>query len=52
VAVDGGAVHAELDGTPRSVAIGVLVSAGVAVEQAGPRRRLEDVFLQLVGDDS
>ena len=52
VAVDGSAVHAELDGTPRSVAIGVLVSAGVAVEQAGPRRRLEDVFLQLVGDDS
>jgi ABC-2 type transport system ATP-binding protein len=52
VSVDGGAVHAELDGTPRSVAIGVLVSAGVAVEQAGPRRRLEDVFLQLVGEDS
>jgi ABC-2 type transport system ATP-binding protein len=52
VAVDGSSVHAELDGTPRSVAIGVLISAGVAVEQAGPRRRLEDVFLELVGDKS
>jgi ABC-2 type transport system ATP-binding protein len=34
------------------VAIGVLISAGIAVEQAGPRRRLEDVFLELVGDKS
>jgi hypothetical protein len=28
-----------------------LVTAGVAVESAGPRRRLEDVFLRLVGEE-
>ncbi|EWC60499.1 Methionine ABC transporter ATP-binding protein [Actinokineospora spheciospongiae] len=46
-------VHADLaDGVPRSTALGALVRAGVAVEQAGPRRRLEDAFLQLVGEES
>ncbi|EID55791.1 alpha/beta fold hydrolase [Saccharomonospora xinjiangensis] len=47
---DDDAVHADLDGLPRSEAVAALVRAGVAVEQAGPRRRLEDVFLQLVGE--
>ena len=28
-----------------------LVTAGVEVRSAGPRRRLEDAFLQLVGED-
>jgi ABC-2 type transport system ATP-binding protein len=28
-----------------------LVAAGVDVRAAGPRRRLEDAFLQLVGED-
>jgi ABC-2 type transport system ATP-binding protein len=51
VTVDGPLVHADLDGMPRSQALKVLVNAGVAVEQAGPRRRLEDAFLQLVGED-
>nr|WP_208406536.1 alpha/beta fold hydrolase [Amycolatopsis granulosa] len=51
VDVDGNLVHADLDGMPRADAVAVLVHAGVAVEQAGPRRRLEDVFLQLVGED-
>ena len=37
---------------PRAEAVAALVRAGVSVEQAGPRRRLEDAFLQLVGDDS
>ncbi len=50
VTIDGNAVHADLDGLPRSQALGALVAAGVAVEQAGPRRRLEDAFLQLVGE--
>ncbi|NIH81125.1 alpha/beta fold hydrolase [Amycolatopsis viridis] len=51
VDVDGDLVHADLDGMPRADAVAMLVRAGVAVEQAGPRRRLEDVFLQLVGED-
>jgi len=51
VRVDGGAVHAELNGTPRAEAIRALVAAGVNVTSAGPRRRLEDAFLQLVGED-
>ncbi|MGH3864074.1 alpha/beta fold hydrolase [Actinokineospora sp.] len=52
VTVEGSLVHADLDGLPRSKALSVLVKAGVAVEQAGPRRRLEDVFLELVGEGS
>ncbi|GAB3903664.1 alpha/beta fold hydrolase [Kibdelosporangium lantanae] len=51
VEVDGTQVHANLDGTPRADALRALVDAGVAVEQAGPRRRLEDAFLELVGSD-
>ncbi|GLW94170.1 alpha/beta fold hydrolase [Actinokineospora globicatena] len=52
VVVEGSLVHADLDGLPRSAALAALVTAGVAVEQAGPRRRLEDAFLQLVGEES
>ncbi len=52
VVVDGALVHADLDGLPRAEALARLVRAGVAVEQAGPRRRLEDAFLQLVGEES
>ncbi|WP_103350018.1 alpha/beta fold hydrolase [Amycolatopsis sp. CA-128772] len=52
VDVEGDLVHADLDGLPRAEAVAVLVRAGVAVEQAGPRRRLEDAFLQLVGEES
>jgi ABC-2 type transport system ATP-binding protein len=44
-------VHAELNGTPRAEAVRALVAAGVEVAAAGPRRRLEDAFLQLVGED-
>ncbi|MBO0875713.1 MAG: ABC transporter ATP-binding protein, partial [Pseudonocardia sp.] len=52
VEVDAQAVHADLDGMPRADAVGRLVRAGVAVSSAGPRRRLEDAFLQLVGEDT
>ncbi|MGH3469786.1 MAG: ABC transporter ATP-binding protein, partial [Thermocrispum sp.] len=52
VQTNGRTVHANLDGLARSDAVAALVSAGVAVEQAGPRRRLEDAFLQLVGEES
>jgi ABC-2 type transport system ATP-binding protein len=48
--IDGG-VHVELNGTPRAEAVRALVTAGVEVTAAGPRRRLEDAFLQLVGED-
>jgi ABC-2 type transport system ATP-binding protein len=51
VEVEGAAVHAELNGTPRASAVRALVGAGVEVQSAGPRRRLEDAFLQLVGED-
>jgi ABC-2 type transport system ATP-binding protein len=51
VEVADGAVHAELNGTPRADAVRALVTAGVEVAAAGPRRRLEDAFLQLVGED-
>ncbi|HJQ45434.1 MAG TPA: alpha/beta fold hydrolase [Amycolatopsis sp.] len=51
VDVEGDLVHADLDGLPRAEAVAALVRSGVAVEQAGPRRRLEDAFLRLVGDE-
>jgi ABC-2 type transport system ATP-binding protein len=52
VEIEGNQVHADLDGLPRAEALARLVGAGVAVEQAGPRRRLEDAFLALVGESS
>ncbi|MFD9704072.1 alpha/beta fold hydrolase [Lentzea sp. NPDC059081] len=47
---DEDAVHASMNGVPRAAALTALVAAGVAVDQAGPRRRLEDAFLELVGE--
>lgn len=44
-------VHADLGTTPRSRAVAALVAAGIAVEHAGARRRLEDAFLRLVGEE-
>jgi ABC-2 type transport system ATP-binding protein len=52
IQVDGASVHADLNGTPRADVVRRLVSAGIAVESAGPRRRLEDAFLRLVGEES
>jgi ABC-2 type transport system ATP-binding protein len=52
VEVEGELVHADLDGMPRAEAVATLVRAGVGVETAGPRRRLEDAFLQLVGEEA
>jgi ABC-2 type transport system ATP-binding protein len=51
VRVEGGSVHADLNGTPRADAVRALVTAGLDVTAAGPRRHLEDAFLQLVGED-
>ncbi|WP_153033812.1 alpha/beta fold hydrolase [Amycolatopsis sp. YIM 10] len=52
VDIEGKLVHADLAGMARADAVAVLVKAGIAVEQAGPRRRLEDAFLQLVGEEA
>ena len=49
--VDGDAVHAELNGTPGRRRCARWSTRGVEVRSAGPRRRLEDAFLQLVGED-
>ncbi|MEJ8278047.1 alpha/beta fold hydrolase [Pseudonocardia spirodelae] len=46
-----GVVHAHLDGTARAAAVAALVGDGVAVSAAGPRGRLEDAFLELVGPE-
>jgi ABC-2 type transport system ATP-binding protein len=43
---------ADLDGTGRAPALQALVTAGIAVDAFTPRRRLEDAFLALVGEDS
>ncbi len=44
-------VHAQLDGTPRAVAVSALVGAGIGVEGVAARHQLEEAFLQLVGKD-
>nr|WP_255426502.1 ATP-binding cassette domain-containing protein [Pseudonocardia sp. C8] len=46
-----GVVHAHLNGTARADAVAALVGSGVAVSAAGPRGRLEDAFLDLVGPE-
>ncbi|MEJ7704928.1 MAG: ABC transporter ATP-binding protein [Geodermatophilaceae bacterium] len=43
-------VVVELDGAPRSGLVRELVGAGVGVDRLTPRRRLEDVFIALVGE--
>ena len=42
----------ELGTAGRAEALAALVEAGVAVDQFTPRRRLEDAFLALVGENS
>ncbi|MEU4239201.1 alpha/beta fold hydrolase [Actinoplanes sp. NPDC026619] len=42
----------DMNGTSRSEAVASLVRAGVDVDRVVPRRRLEDAFLALVGDNS
>lgn len=51
VETDGNLVHADLGGHSAAMAINTLVESGVSVNQAGPRRRLEDAFLELVGEE-
>lgn len=49
VAVDGGALAVQLAGASRSDVVAALVQADVAVLGVASRRRLEDVFLELLG---
>jgi ABC-2 type transport system ATP-binding protein len=42
----------DMNGTPRAELVASLVRAGVGVDRVVPRRRLEDAFLALVGDNS
>ncbi|ANY08755.1 ABC transporter ATP-binding protein [Pseudonocardia sp. HH130630-07] len=46
-----GVVHAHLEDVARADAVAALVGAGIAVSAAGPRGRLEDAFLELVGPE-
>jgi ABC-2 type transport system ATP-binding protein len=53
VRADGpGGLVVDIDGQPRAAMVAALVRAGVGVDRVVPRRRLEDAFLALVGDDS
>ena len=53
IAGDGpGALVVDVNGTARSEVVAELVRAGIAVDRVVPRRRLEDAFLALVGDNS
>lgn len=51
VETDGELVHAELGEHSPAVAVNTLVASGIAVIRVTPRRRLEDRFLQLVGEE-
>ncbi|MDI6103872.1 alpha/beta fold hydrolase [Actinoplanes sp. NEAU-A12] len=42
----------DMNGTPRAEVVASLVGAGIGVDRLVPRRRLEDAFLTLVGDNS
>ncbi|HYN93418.1 MAG TPA: alpha/beta fold hydrolase [Pilimelia sp.] len=47
-----GGLVVDVAGRPRSEVVAELVRAGVGVDRVVPRRRLEDAFLALVGDNS
>jgi len=47
-----GALVVDTNGTARSEVVAELVRAGIAVDRVVPRRRLEDAFLALVGENS
>jgi ABC-2 type transport system ATP-binding protein len=52
VSPNGHGIIVDLDGAARSEVVRTLVEAGVGVERMAPRRKLEDVFLSLVGEDN
>ena len=42
----------DINGTARTEVVAALVRAGIGVDRVVPRRRLEDAFLALVGENS
>jgi ABC-2 type transport system ATP-binding protein len=51
VVADGSGLTVEVDGIPRSMLVKALVRGRVGVETVTTRNRLEDAFLDLLGDD-
>ncbi len=51
IAAEGEGLAVELDGIERTAVVAALVHAGVGVRTVTSRRRLEDAFLQLVGEE-
>ncbi|MET7470157.1 alpha/beta fold hydrolase [Micromonospora sp. NPDC005686] len=49
---DDGGLVVDTNGTARSEVVAELVRAGIGVDRVVPRRRLEDAFLALVGENS
>lgn len=44
-------VYAELAGHPTALAVNALVNSEISISRVGPHRKLEDAFLELVGED-
>ncbi|MGJ7905923.1 alpha/beta fold hydrolase [Actinopolyspora sp. H202] len=51
VRVGADVVYAELAGHSTATAVNVLVASDVSIKRVGPHRKLEDAFLELVGED-
>nr|WP_218862531.1 alpha/beta fold hydrolase [Actinopolyspora biskrensis] len=51
VEVRSDAVYAELAGHPTALAVNALVNSEVSINRVGPHRKLEDAFLELVGEE-
>ncbi|GAB3543638.1 ABC-2 type transport system ATP-binding protein [Actinopolyspora lacussalsi] len=51
VRVGADVVYAELAGHSTATAVNVLVASDVSITRVGPHRKLEDAFLELVGED-
>lgn len=49
---NGSSLVVDTNGVPRAEVVAALVAAGVGVDRVVPRRRLEDAFLSLVGEDT
>ncbi|SDP94744.1 ABC-2 type transport system ATP-binding protein [Actinopolyspora xinjiangensis] len=47
----GEVVYAELAGHSTATAVNVLVASDISIKRVGPHRKLEDAFLELVGED-
>jgi ABC-2 type transport system ATP-binding protein len=52
VSTDRAELVVDVDGRPRAEVVAALVTAGIGVDRVVPRRRLEDAFLALVGENT